>query len=95
MTFHPAVNADTNGTFLACHLPPEVRRAAMLARFGTPTTGGVWDHEKGYNGEEWAFIGSDGAVYNVYARWGMFRVGAHQADVATFAKWLTRELGVG
>ena len=94
MTFRPAANADINGTHLACHLPPEVRRAAMLARFGKPEAG-LWEPEKGYEGEEWVFVGDDGAVYNVYARWGSFRVGAHHDDVAPFVGWLMRELGVG
>jgi hypothetical protein len=91
VNFNLSPHADTNGTFLATHLPPEVRRAVMLARFGDPMHG-VWDTEKGYSGEEWTFVDGTGAVYTVYARWGMFRVGAHSTEVTPFVEWLVREL---
>lgn len=85
---------DVNGTFLAAHLPDKVNRAALLRRFGETPRVGCVDPEKGYDGEEWTFRADTGDVFNVYARWGQYRIGARTENVEAFQSWLLGELGI-
>ncbi len=82
--------ADTNGTSLQVYLDG-VTEAALTRAFGAPRDG-YWDDEKGYDGKEWTFSADDGRVFNVYARFGSWRVGAH-GPVDDFKAWLLGRLG--
>lgn len=92
MEFKLDPKADTNGTSLQAYLP-QMTHEQMHERFGDPRPGGYEDADKGYDGEEWSFVDEYGAVVNVYARYGDFRVGAHNARVAdNFVEWLGKKV---
>lgn len=74
------------GTYLVDYLDG-VTIKDMTRVFGTPKLG-YYEPEKGYDGNEWNFVSTDGRVFNVYHRWGQFRIGAHSDDVADFKEWL-------
>lgn len=83
--------AKTAGTFLRDYLPG-ITRDHMIERFGDPSHNGYYEPEKGYHGFEWFFEDNDGNVFNVYSRWGQFRVGAqHHVDVTDFLKWINAQ----
>jgi hypothetical protein len=62
--------------------------------FGEPDPGGYVDDEKGYDGREYLFTDGMGNVVNIYSRFGNWRVGAHDEQVAAeFKRELYRVLG--
>jgi hypothetical protein len=86
--------SSTNGTSFQMYLGA-VTTKAMTEVFGAPDADADWDPERGYDGDEWAFKGPGDSVFNVYARWGSFRVGAHGAEgVEAFGAWLFGKLGL-
>ncbi len=72
---------NTSGTSLQKYLDGitdyDVKRA-----FGDPNDDGYWDDEKGYDGREYTFTDDAGNIATLYARWGAWRVGAHEPRVA-------------
>lgn len=85
--------ADINGTSLRGYLDG-VTASAMIATFGKYDPDGYVDDEKGYDGMEWQFEASDARVFNVYARYGSFRIGAH-GECEDFKAWLLAQIAGG
>lgn len=73
-----------------------VKRDTVVRAFGKPDLDAYYEPKCGYDGDEWAFVASDGVTFNVYARWGAFRIGSNASDEAVedFAAWLREKLGL-
>lgn len=71
----------------------KVSRHALDLAFGKPNPNAYYDPEKGYDGEEYIFVDADGHVVNLYARWGCWRIGAENNELADqFGKWLSTQI---
>lgn len=86
--FKRTPEADINGTSLQVYLDevttPQIRRI-----FGKPDLDAYHEPEKGYDGDEYKFTDEIGNVVNLYARYGAWRIGAHnRAPAELFATWL-------
>ena len=58
-----------------------VRESQIEKLFGRGREG--VEPEKGYRGPEWTFeCDEDGSIATLYPRWGMWRIGAHNKEVA-------------
>lgn len=71
----------------------DVLEHKVRAAFGKQDADGYLDPESGYDGLDWHFEDAEGNFYHLYARYGMFRVGAltiHVSDeaVAAFCAWV-------
>jgi hypothetical protein len=95
MDFERKEDVSTNGTCFQCYLPGEVTANKLAEVFGPCNRDGYWDEEKGYDGNDWTFRSDTGLAFKVYARWGHYRVGAHDEEgVEAFAAWLCERLGL-
>jgi hypothetical protein len=94
MNYQVSPKADTSGTSFQMYLcAASVEQ--MTKAFGAPSADAYWDPERGYDGDEWQFESDSGLVFNVYARWGQLRVGAHgEEGVEAFGAWLYEKLGI-
>ena len=87
--FARSQHADRNGISLQVYLD-NLNFALVQKLFGEPDPNAYQDEEKGYDGNEYLFVEqSTGLPVNLYARWGDWRVGAHEkATAERFATWL-------
>ena len=78
-TFVPR-QIDTHGTCLAAYADG-ISQDALLRAFPAGRMEGYYEPEKGYDQDDVGFeCVETGEVFNVYARWGAVRVGAHNPD---------------
>jgi hypothetical protein len=88
MQFSRTESVSINGTHLQdfCH---SLTDSIVIKVFGVPNKEAYWAPEDGYDGMEYHFVSDHGDVVSLYARWGNWRIGAHNADVAdAFKAWL-------
>lgn len=88
MSYKLSPDADTSGTSLRKQLI-RLRESEVRSRFGNPQQD--LSCGEGY-GPEWIFTDPAGRVFTLYTRWGIFRIGSMQEEVADFALWLEAEL---
>lgn len=69
---------DTSGTHLLTILEG-ITEADLAGAFGGGNVFTYIDRDSGYDGPEWSFRASNGDVFNVYARWGTYRIGGRAA----------------
>jgi hypothetical protein len=81
---------NTAGTSLQSYLDG-VKAADLKRAFGECSPNGFVEEEKGYDGQEWQFVSPDGQVFNVYSRWGEYRIGAF-GPCEDFKAWLLDQL---
>lgn len=95
-------SADVDGTYM--HLPlVGVTAAELASAFGPGTPdGSLGPGDRG--GPTWRFTDSTGQVYNVYSRWGEYRIGSrdesphdrvtvpHGSHTQAFKTWLLGQI---
>ena len=65
----------------------------IVELFGPAPSDAYFDPENGYDGLEWKFVSESGSTVTLYARWGQWRIGGYDQDLAVeFSDWLDREV---
>lgn len=81
-----------SGTYLRV-VVPELRQKDIVGKFPEGKHEGYYDPDKGYYDYEVSFVDTDNSnSFNVYARYGMVRIGAFgtvtDSEVEDFKNWL-------
>ena len=88
MSFTYSPNAEISGSHLVDYIDADVG-SKVAARF-TPCVC-YFDEDKGYDGQEYRFVDAGGQLYNLYTRWGQWRLGGYNlqpGDVGAFVNWV-------
>ena len=88
MSFTYSPNAEISGSHLVTTLDSDVG-SKIATSF--EACEGCFNTSKGYDGKEYRFVDEDGQLYNVYSRWGIWRLGGYNlqpGDVGAFVNWV-------
>jgi hypothetical protein len=90
---------DLKGRFeggFQAYMPVGLTTDMMIKTFGPRDTDGFYEPERGYDGDEWSFFrNADNVTFRIYARYGMFRIGANDEEgVEAFGAWACEQLGL-
>ena len=86
--FSHSPSESVNGTHLCAHVEEEV--GLKVSKLFKPSPDGYVDEEKGYEGLEYRFLDEEGQIYNLYSRWGSWRLGGYNlshGDIGKFVQW--------
>ena len=97
MAYKPTKNHDTHGCYLRVEFPRDLTMTKVLSRFPEGQHDGTWEPEKGYYERECRFIDTETSdMFNVYAGYGMCRIGAFgtvtEESVEKFNAWLLTQV---